>query len=218
MADTPRTWRDADLVALDLEGSGPQDGDDEAILEIAVVPMRNGQPDPSGAFDSLINPGRRIRHGPWISPGITNALLGQAPTTDAVEPELLRRLDGKIIVGHNVRVDWRLLHRRYPTVAPAGLIDTLRLARTLDKARKGHSLSAWIERTGLTEAVTAAASASQPHRALWDTFAAGYLLAELVNRTSSPDQPITQLLATAGVPLDLGKPDPTPSAQPGLWE
>lgn len=218
MADSYGTWRDADLVALDLEGSGPHDGENEAILEIAVVPLRDGQPDASGAFDSLINPGRRIRRGPWISPGITNELLSTAPPADAVESELVRRLHGKIIVGHNVRVDWRLLHRRHPKVTPSGLLDTLRLARALDPRKKGHSLTAWIERTGLTQAVTEAASASQPHRALWDTFAVGFLLAELVNRTDSPDQPITQLLATAGVPLDVGEPIPTPPAQPGLWD
>jgi hypothetical protein len=32
------------LAALDLEGSGAQDHEDEAILEIAVVPPAAGQP------------------------------------------------------------------------------------------------------------------------------------------------------------------------------
>jgi hypothetical protein len=36
-------WNDAPLVALDLEGSGAQDHDDEAILEIAVVPIISGR-------------------------------------------------------------------------------------------------------------------------------------------------------------------------------
>ena len=38
-------WSAAPLVALDLEGSGAQDRDDEAILEIAIVPIAGGQPD-----------------------------------------------------------------------------------------------------------------------------------------------------------------------------
>ena len=38
-------WTTAPLVALDLEGSGAQDRDNEAILEIAVVPITAGQPD-----------------------------------------------------------------------------------------------------------------------------------------------------------------------------
>lgn len=214
----PDTWRDAELVALDLEGSGPQDRDEEAILEIAVVPLTGGRPDFSASFDTLINPGRRIRRGPWISPGITNDLLSQAPTPGVVEPELTRRLNGRIIVGHNVRVDWRLLHRRYPAIVPAGLLDTLRLARALEPATKGHSLTAWLDRTGLTEEVTQTASASQPHRALWDTTAVALLLSVLVDRTGKPDQDLTQLRATAGVPLDLGPPAQPQEDQPGLWD
>ena len=35
-------WTGASLAALDLEGSGAQDHEDEAILEIAVVPLATG--------------------------------------------------------------------------------------------------------------------------------------------------------------------------------
>ena len=52
------TWTDAPLVALDLEGSGAHDRDDEAILEIVVVPIYGGQPFLPDAFAALINPGR----------------------------------------------------------------------------------------------------------------------------------------------------------------
>ena len=43
-------WMDAPLVALDLEGSGARDRDDEAILEIAIVPIRDGQPFLAGSY------------------------------------------------------------------------------------------------------------------------------------------------------------------------
>src|SRR5258708_39957558 len=89
-------WTTAPLVALDLEGSGAQERDDEAVLEIAVVPL----------------------------------VAGQA-----------RRINGHILVGQNIGVDWRLLHRRHPTIAPSALIDTLRLARHLKLGAK-NSLSA----------------------------------------------------------------------------
>jgi hypothetical protein len=38
-------WTTAPLVVLDLEGSGAQEHDDEAILEIAFVPVITGLPD-----------------------------------------------------------------------------------------------------------------------------------------------------------------------------
>jgi DNA polymerase-3 subunit epsilon len=49
-------WATAPLVALDLEGSGAQDRDNEAILEIAVVPLTAGLPDTAIAYTTLINP------------------------------------------------------------------------------------------------------------------------------------------------------------------
>ncbi|WP_199191737.1 3'-5' exonuclease [Amycolatopsis sp. CA-126428] len=81
-------WTEANLVAVDLEGSGPQDPTGEAILEIALVPIRHGVPDIDRAFNSLINPQRKITRGPWISPGITNAVLEQAPTLGEVTPKI----------------------------------------------------------------------------------------------------------------------------------
>lgn len=51
-------------MALDLEGTGPQDGEDEAILEIAVVPLTGGQPDAAAAYSTLINPRRSSHAGP----------------------------------------------------------------------------------------------------------------------------------------------------------
>ncbi len=41
---TGEAWTSASLAALDLEGSGAQDHEDEAILEIAIVPLAAGQP------------------------------------------------------------------------------------------------------------------------------------------------------------------------------
>ena len=69
---TPGThgdWTTVPLVALDLEGSGAQDRDSEAILEIAVVPLTGGQPDVSTAYSTVINPGRKIPAARESRPG-----------------------------------------------------------------------------------------------------------------------------------------------------
>jgi DNA polymerase-3 subunit epsilon len=147
--DTHGGWTTASLVALDLEGSGAQDREDEAILEIAVVPITAGQPDVPASYSTLINPGRVIPRRPWISPGLASAILATAPPPDEVGPALAQRVNGQIIVGHNVGVDWRLLHRRYPGIEPVALIDTLRLARTLTLGSK-NSLTALTGYLGLT--------------------------------------------------------------------
>jgi DNA polymerase-3 subunit epsilon/exodeoxyribonuclease X len=205
-------WHQAPIVALDLEGSGAQDHDAEAILEIAAVPLTGGQPDLVRAFTSLINPGRKIPHHPWLSPGLTNAVLATAPPLGHIEAQLAELIDGRWLVGHNVNVDWRLLSRRLPALRPVGLIDTLVLARALGQPKR--SLAALVEQMDLTGLVTASAPGSQPHRALWDTVAVACLLPRLVNRLW-PDKPPTleSLRLTAGVPLGS-----EPTEQPGLFE
>jgi len=195
------SWRDADLVALDLEGSGAQDREAEAILEIATVPLVAGAPAVADAYCTLVNPGRTIAARPWISPGLTNAALADAPDLATVEAKLAARINGRVLVGHNVNVDWRLLHRRCPTVAPSALLDTYKLARHV-RVGSSKALGALVEQHGLTRAVTEQAAGSQPHRALWDTIAAAVLLAALVDRLARPYLSIGELLMIAGIPME----------------
>ncbi|WP_261568987.1 3'-5' exonuclease [Frankia gtarii] len=194
-------WQDAALVAIDLEGTGAQGGDQEDILEIALVPLHAGTVQVAESYTTVINPGRRITARPWLSPGLTNQVLASGPLLDQVEPELATRLHGRILVGHNVGVDWRLLHRRCPTVTPAGLLDTLRLARHLGQ-RTGNSLTALLDRHHLTRQVTDLAAGSQPHRALWDAIGAGLLLATLaLQLDSSRPATLDELHNLAEIPL-----------------
>ena len=205
MTSTHGPWHAAPLVALDLEGSGAQDRDAEAILEIAVVPLDAGQPQLADALSTLVNPGRPITMRPWLSPGLTNPALGAAPPIGAVEPELAARLNGRYLVGHNVRVDWRLLRRHCPTLAPAGLIDTLRLARELRLAG-GNSLTSLLRQLHLIDQVNSAVPHSRPHRALWDTVAVALLLPELITRIWPSPPALTDLLHRAAVTTSDDRP------------
>jgi DNA polymerase III epsilon subunit-like protein len=210
MTGSTDEWTSALLAALDLEGSGAQDRDDEAILEIAVVPLVAGQPDTAAAYTTLINPGRRIPRRPWISPGLTNTALASAPVPADVEPELAHRINGRILVGHNIGVDWRLLHRRHPAITPAALIDTLRLARHLKLGAK-NSLSALTAQFGLTAEIERLADSSQPHRALWDTIAAALLLPALIAKAWPTGATLTDLIGIAAI--DLRTPSPVKTSE-----
>jgi DNA polymerase III epsilon subunit-like protein len=214
-----KEWTAAPLVALDLEGSGAQDHDSEAILEIAVVSITAGQADTVNAYTALINPGRSIPRRPWISPGLTSAVVAAAPLPAEVEPELASRIDGRVVVGHNIGVDWRLLHRRHPAIAPAALIDTLRLARRLKLGTK-NSLSALTAQLELTTEIERLAAGSQPHRALWDTVATALLLPVLVSRAWPGSATLDDLLGAAGVDLTGSNPSAKssrPAAQGTLF-
>lgn len=203
-----------ELVAIDVEGSGAQDREREVILEIALVPIIDWRPDMASAYHTLINPQRRIPNRPWISPGLTDTVLREAPPMASVAPELVRRVNGRYLVGHNVGVDWRLLHRRCPAAAPTGLIDTLRLARKITISVK-RDLSALAEQFSLTGEIDRLAPGSGPHRALWDTVAVALLLPCLAESTSGHPPEIDAVIAMAGTtfaPADGG------SVQLGLFD
>jgi DNA polymerase III subunit epsilon len=213
-------WKDARLVALDLEGTGAQDRDTEAILEIAVVPITDGRPSLDDAYTTIINPARPVPRRPWISPGLTNKVLARAPLLAEVEPEVADRLDGRVIVGHNITVDWRLLHRRCPAIQPAGLIDTLRLARQVHPGHQRKSLTALLEQHELLDTVSRYAPGSVAHRALWDTIGAVLLLHALIDHIPDGEGhnlTFAQLRRLAGQPTDdeVSQPDPE---QPTLWD
>jgi len=205
-------WHGASIVALDLEGSGAQDHDTEAILEVALVPLADGQPTLDQAFTSLVNPRRPIPRRAWISPGLTNDVLAQAPSLEQITDTLTQLIDGRWLLGHNIHVDWRLLRRHLPDLRPAGLIDTLALARSLDY--RNRSLSALAEQLGLTAAIQQAARDGQPHRALWDTVATAYLLPKLVAQRWPHGPPtFDSLRRAAGIPLTTEA-----SEQPALFD
>lgn len=217
MADST-IWKDAPLVALDLEGTGAQDRDDEAILEIAVVPFTDGHPSLANAYSTLVNPERPVPRKPWISPGLTDEALKDAAGLDKVEPELATRLNGQIIIGHNIGTDWRLLHRRCPDIQPADMIDTLRLARYLHPGQKRNALTALLDRYHLTGQVSALAPGSQPHRALWDTAGAAVLLTTLINDLPTASTlTYSELRHIAGLPLTPSGPIRASHSRPRCW-
>lgn len=212
-------WHTANLVALDLEGSGAQERDDEQVLEIAAIRLVNGRPDMATAYTTCLDPGRPIPARPWISPGLAGlALRGQPPFAE-IRDTLLARLQSTYLVGHNVSVDWRLLHRHLPELTLAGLIDTYRLAKAADLGGK-LSLTDLLARLRLTAAVTTAAPASRPHRALWDTTGAALLLPALIRQHFASEPTLQQLLDVAGIPTTPASPatPPSPANQGTLFD
>ncbi|GAB3693649.1 3'-5' exonuclease [Nocardiopsis oceani] len=205
-----RPWTEAPLCALDLEGTGAQDRESEAILEVAVVAIVDGSPDlssASSAYESLVNPGRPVPRRRWISPGLTDDVLSQAPSPAQVGHDLAERVSDRYLVGHNIGVDWRLLHRHYPDIRPLGLVDTLRLARHAGiPAPRG--LGALLDRFELREQVDKSVPTGRPHRALWDTVAAALLLNRLVNE-SADVRTVAELLSAASVQGVPAPEDPT---------
>lgn len=121
----------APLAVLDVETTGlaPRAGD--RIVEIAVLAA-------SGArevlrFSSLVDPERPGDPRATAVHGITDAMLRGQPRFADIAPRILALLEGRILLGHNVRFDLGFLRaeceRAGITLPPLVALDTLAFAR-----------------------------------------------------------------------------------------
>ena len=151
---------DRPLVFLDLETTGATAVHDR-ITEIGLIEVEHGRF--IGEWSTLVNPQTRIP--PFIESltGISNDMVALAPTFAEVASELKLRLDGKLLIAHNVRFDYGFLKsefRRLDIKYRSDLVCTVKLSRKLFPGHSRHNLDSLIERHGIT--------CSARHRALGD--------------------------------------------------
>jgi DNA polymerase III subunit epsilon len=123
---------DATFVVLDLETTGLSP-DRDRITEVGAVKVRGGEV--LGELQTFVHPGCPIPPGITAITGITDAMVRDAPTIEAVLPAILRFLDGATFVAHNAGFDLGFLRaaaerHAYPRPDPL-VVDTARLARRL---------------------------------------------------------------------------------------
>ncbi|TQF01335.1 3'-5' exonuclease [Kitasatospora acidiphila] len=196
------------LLVVDVEGNGAQPPD---LVEIAAIPVETGSPVPASARSILLRPPHPITPFATRVHRITNQDVATAPTWEQVGDRVHADLEGAWIAAHAAHVDYGVLLRHMPTWQPAGVLDTLRLARaTYPKAGK-YSLDALIELTG----IDLAAVPGQRHRAGFDAHATALLLLDLATHYDTWDA----LVAAAVPPGMPGAPLPaTPdSEEQTLW-
>lgn len=124
------------FAVLDVETTGFSANGSDRIVEIAVLRLT-----PNGAlcdeFVTLVNPDRDV--GPTNIHGIRATDVVHAPRFGDIAGDVAQRLDGAIVVGHNVRFDLLFLgaefRRAGSSLPPLPSLCTLRLAhRLLDGA------------------------------------------------------------------------------------
>ncbi|MGH3311961.1 MAG: 3'-5' exonuclease [Streptomyces sp.] len=109
------------------------------------------------------------------------------------------------ICGHNAHAEYGVLIRHLPDWPPAGVIDTLRLARATYKNLPSYSLDALISQPDLTHA------SAQRHRATFDAYATAQLLIAMAGQYDTWEQ----LTAVAVPPNMPGAPEP--EEEQTLW-
>ena len=163
------------FAVLDVETSGLSPRR-HRILQVAVVVVA-GDGTVVDEWSSLVRPSW-WRVGPRHVHGLTVRRVRRAPRFSDVAADLLARLDGAIVVGHNVAFDWAFVDRalaragRLPPTEPPRLC-TLELSRSLDPDRTtSHRLADVCARHGVP--------LTRAHDALADARATAQLLPRLL--------------------------------------
>lgn len=116
---------------LDLETTGFSPRLNDKIVEIGILKI-DGNGNFVESFETLINPNRDV--GATFIHGITANMLCDAPTFDEIAIDVLRILDGSIIVAHNAQFDLRFLEYELNNagfdIINLPFLCTLQLART----------------------------------------------------------------------------------------
>jgi DNA polymerase III epsilon subunit family exonuclease len=162
------------FAVIDVETTGLSPTVDR-IIEIAVV-----QCDPDGTvtaeWSALVDPGRDP--GPTHIHGITASDLVGAPAFATVVPAIVERLDGRMVVAHNISFDASFLANEFSrasaTAPERPAVCTLELARAVLPPMRGYSLAACAKALGIEH--------PDAHRALPDTRVTAAVLRAMLQR------------------------------------
>jgi len=106
-----RERRNERFAVVDVETTGLYNSD--RIVEVAVVTI-TGDGSIVDEWDTLIDPQRDV--GPTHIHRITPSMVSAAPTFEEISVALARRLDGAVLVAHNLPFDVRMLTNEFRRV------------------------------------------------------------------------------------------------------
>jgi DNA polymerase III epsilon subunit-like protein len=198
------------LVVVDVEGNGQQPPE---IVELAAATITDGELRKPMSW--LVKPARPISglvtrkvHG------ITNADVADAPALAEIRAEVEALLAGRWMVAHNAHVEAELLARQLPNYQPAGILDTLRLARVLWPGRPSYGLDALIQQERLDPS---AVTTSRRHRAAYDAWATAQLLLRLLDAAPATVASLRHLAELTLRPTAPTARKVDQAQQPSLW-
>lgn len=180
--------RELTWAVLDTETTGLDPNTGARMLEIAIVRIEPGTLEVSDTFTTLVNPGVPIPPETTEIHRITQGEIDGAPSFAEVAPAISARLQGCLVVGHNVAFDLKFVSAEYhhAGLTMPGLTGGGRLpfACTLEGARMHlpipkHRLGMCCEHLGIT--------LEGWHAALADTMATAELAKRLLERAEAKD-------------------------------
>lgn len=167
-----------DFTALDVETTGLNPKMDK-VIEIGAVKIRDGEI--TDRFESLVNPGRKLREEIVQLTGITDEKLKNAPGIEEILPAFLDFVGDDALLGHRILFDYSFIKRaavNHQLSFERKGIDTLKLSRLFLPELESKKLVALCEYFGI---------AYHAHRAASDAEAAARLYFKLTERFPSEE-------------------------------
>lgn len=160
-------WREARLVAVDIETTG-LDPQRDRVISFGAVPIERGRIVAAAAVYGLVNPERDLPSESIVIHGIRPQDLLDAPTAPEALRPLAEVVRGAEVIAHAEWVERRFLSkplRRLGTRLPRTLLDTAQLYR-LWQIEQGRPDPKFCSLTTVAEAL--GLPAHRPHHALGD--------------------------------------------------
>jgi DNA polymerase-3 subunit epsilon len=161
-----KPWQDFTYVALDTETSGQYPIADE-IVEIAMVKWKGCKEVDS--FQTLIKPKKPMGEAVIKIHGITNEMVVEAPPIETKINEILKFIEGSVIVAHHAPFDVGFLAWEFEKAGKSlpneAVVCSSLLSRAVVQSPTNHKLQTMISLLGLTQ--TQAHRADSDARACW---------------------------------------------------
>jgi DNA polymerase-3 subunit epsilon len=164
-----------EFAVVDIETTGLFPQMNDRIIEIAAIRV-DARGTPLDEYATLVNPNRDL--GPTYIHGITAKEVENAPNFEEIAGDILGKLAGSVLVGHNVLFDFQFIQseviRLGHELPETPLVCTIKLAKRVDPTVPSRKLEACCHHFGV--------SCEHAHSAYHDALATGRLLGECLNK------------------------------------
>ncbi len=180
------------VAVLDFETTGLSPNMGDRATEIAITLLKDGQI--IDRFQSLMNAGRRIPSDVVHLTGITNEMIGSAPSIEQVMRDAVKFVGKTPVVAHNASFDkkfWEAELARLSIRTESSFACTLLLSRRIYPQSINHRLSTLVQLLGLP-------TTGRAHRAMVDAEMTSHLWSRIradIAR-SYPLAPVSHALLT----------------------
>lgn len=178
----------AEFIVVDTETNG-LGGDACEMTELGAVLVGGGEL--HERWGSVVRTNAPLRRGIQRFTGITQAMVDDAPSLEAVVPRLRELLRGRVLVAHNAPFDRRVLRQAFSRVClewpDPPVICTAALARALLPLQRERGLGRLADALGI--------EVGQAHRALPDAEACARVLCALFPRLCANAVTVADALA-----------------------